>query len=618
MKSLCTNLSFFVFLLFLNTFLSAQDQVNLNKTKTSAQDKFNLNFNVIDSTKNLPKGWFKWGYYDLAAEKKQGFENFAGKVVSDKKGKFGCITYRIPANYVGDSIQLTGYIKVENVKKGNAGLLMRIDGYGKHEMLAFANMSKQNVNGTADWKKYSIKLPFSNRARTIFIGGILSGKGTAWFDDFVVTIDGKNIQNLEEVQKSILNENNKNEVKESIEKNYSALDITNDETLDESLNSLIKSIGTKKIISVGEDTHGTSEFYKLREAITKKLILEQGFNTIVLESPYDDIEVLNQNLQTVGLDTLMQKHLFSIYQTQEMKHFLEWYKTSGVSNKVKFKGCDDSYWEMSNLLNDDLKENASESIRILLDDFNEKSSLTYKEYSKKHKRENTKPKNENELRKMAYESILAIEKQLGTENMLSDKRKEYLFNAKNSYINYVNVVQEKALQSRDEIMSDRISYLANDPQAKIIVWAHNAHISNTVIIDNEIGIMGHDLKQEFGDKYHAIGLSSLNGSYSYMENKFINDDHDYSDRLLNTTLKHQPKNSWESIFNQIETDAYYMNMATVKKELNNDALFGSLKLIGYGEEKESDYYFLSPLDMFDTLIFIKRTLATTPLVSATN
>jgi erythromycin esterase-like protein len=40
-------------------------------------------------------------------------------------------------------------------------------------------------------------------------------------------------------------------------------------------------------------------------------------------------------------------------------------------------------------------------------------------------------------------------------------------------------------------------YLAHNSDSKIIVWAHNAHISNEIITDNEIGIMGRNLKQEF-------------------------------------------------------------------------------------------------------------------------
>jgi erythromycin esterase-like protein len=73
-------------------------------------------------------------------------------------------------------------------------------------------------------------------------------------------------------------------------------------------------------------------------------------------------------------------------------------------------------------------------------------------------------------------------------------------------------------------MADRISYLAHNSDSKIIVWAHNAHISNEIITDNEIGIMGRNLKQEF--KMTIILLDYYTkGSYSFIDERFINGDH---------------------------------------------------------------------------------------------
>lgn len=601
-----TILYFIVCFLFFNMSAFSQD---------ISPNKFNLNFDTIDSTSNLPKGWFKWGYYDINAVKLEGStNNFVGQVTSVKKNnKFGCIGYRIPANYAGDSITLSGYMKIENVKKGAAGLIMRIDGYGKNEVLAFDNMSEQNISGTINWQKHSITLPLSNKARIIQIGGFVSGKGKAWFDNFVVSIDGQDIQKLKEVEKPTLTKGNKIQIKNSIEKHRKILEFTTEKSLHKSLTPLIESIGDKKIVSLGEDTHGTSEFYKLREAITKKLILEKGYNIVILENPYDDIELLTKNIQRIDIDSLMRKHLFSIYQTQEMRSFLDWYKSASLTNNVSFKGCDDSLWVLPSLLESDLSVINDERLMELFDDFNKKATLNFEEYSKKHSGSKENPKNEYELGKLAYDAISAIEKYLVSKNLLTKKRKELLFNAKNSYINYVNVTSKKGFQSRDEIMADRISYLAQDPDAKIIVWAHNAHISNSVIIDNEIGIMGRDLRQEFGDDYYSIGMSSINGSYSYMENRFINDDHNYDDTLIKGELIYQPKNSWENVFNQINDNAYYFNTIDLKQELRNSTILGSLKLIGYGKEEKTDYYTLAPTTMFNTLIFVKNTTATNPL-----
>ncbi len=125
----------------------------------------------------------------------------SGKITSDQSGNsFGSIAYEIPANYKGKSIRLDGYMKVKNVENGFAGLLLRID--GKEGSLAFDNMQSQNIKGTKDWQKYSITLSYPEEAETIFVAGILNGKGEAWFDEFVVTIDDKNLQNLKKTKKN--------------------------------------------------------------------------------------------------------------------------------------------------------------------------------------------------------------------------------------------------------------------------------------------------------------------------------------------------------------------------------------------------------------------------------
>ena len=58
-------------------------------------------------------------------------------------------------------------------------------------------MAKKKISGTTDWYRYSIKLDYPEDAEKIIIGGILSGDGEAWFDDFAIFIDGKNILDLE-------------------------------------------------------------------------------------------------------------------------------------------------------------------------------------------------------------------------------------------------------------------------------------------------------------------------------------------------------------------------------------------------------------------------------------
>jgi hypothetical protein len=92
-------------------------------------------------------------------------------------------------------------MKIENVQDGFATLLLRIDGYGSP--LALGHLQSQNINGTIDWKEYTLRLSYPEGAEDIYVAGILVGKGKAWFDDFVLTIDNESIQTLKESEKPV-------------------------------------------------------------------------------------------------------------------------------------------------------------------------------------------------------------------------------------------------------------------------------------------------------------------------------------------------------------------------------------------------------------------------------
>ena len=164
--------------------------------------KFNLGFENQKEEKSLSDGWFKWGTYELTITDSSHSGKKSGKITSDQTGgSFGSIAYNIPAKYESKEIRLEGYMKIKNVENGYAGLLLRIDSKGSS--LAFDNMQNQNITGSKDWQKYSITLNYPEGADEIFIAGILVGKGEAWFDDFTLYIDGKNVETIKEVEKNL-------------------------------------------------------------------------------------------------------------------------------------------------------------------------------------------------------------------------------------------------------------------------------------------------------------------------------------------------------------------------------------------------------------------------------
>lgn len=158
--------------------------------------ELNLGFEHQEEGNALSDDWVKWGEYKLSIDTLSFSGMKSGKIAStDAESSFGCIAYRIPAHYSGDTIKLEGYMKIKDVENGFAGLLLRID--GNEGMLAMDNMQNQQVMGTKDWQKYSIAFAYPEDAEHLYVAGILVGKGEAWFDDFEVTIDGNDIQTIE-------------------------------------------------------------------------------------------------------------------------------------------------------------------------------------------------------------------------------------------------------------------------------------------------------------------------------------------------------------------------------------------------------------------------------------
>jgi C-terminal processing protease CtpA/Prc len=195
------NLSALLLVLLCGSFAYAQ--------KMSMPPSFNLGFEKNVSGNTLPDKWIKWGTGDFAIQK-DSVAAFDGKYATiiypepnAKERSFGSVAHQLPANYKGKFIRLEGYMKIENVSDGYAGLLLRIDGKDGNS-LEFNNMNKEAISGTHDWKKYSITLPFHEDAKSVFVAGILSGKGKAWFDKFDVFIDNQNIQDLKPVERTVL------------------------------------------------------------------------------------------------------------------------------------------------------------------------------------------------------------------------------------------------------------------------------------------------------------------------------------------------------------------------------------------------------------------------------
>jgi C-terminal processing protease CtpA/Prc len=109
----------------------------------------------------------------------------------DSPGGFSSLHKMIPVDFSGTEIELRGYLKSENVNEF-AGIWMREDDEdGK--AVEFDNMFSQKVQGTTEWKQYSIKLRLNPEARRLYFGAVLATQGKLWVDDLELLVDGKPI-----------------------------------------------------------------------------------------------------------------------------------------------------------------------------------------------------------------------------------------------------------------------------------------------------------------------------------------------------------------------------------------------------------------------------------------
>src|SRR5687768_8529842 len=57
---------------------------------------------------------------------------------------------------------------------------------------------------------------------------------------------------------------------------------------DPAFGALFDRFGDARVVLLGEASHGTSEFYRARAAISKRLIERHGFNIVAVEADWPD------------------------------------------------------------------------------------------------------------------------------------------------------------------------------------------------------------------------------------------------------------------------------------------------------------------------------------------
>ncbi|GGH11758.1 hypothetical protein FAZ19_00215 [Sphingobacterium alkalisoli] len=175
-------LQLLLFVVFFNTAALAQ----------VSQRDYNLDFKQTKN--NLPIGWHIVNSegYDIGMDTSQlasGTPPLKIKSVAEVNSGAGVLVFDIPDNLAGKSLTFVAKIRTENVsEEGQVGIYGHV-----HHKVDFKNLEDLKINGTRDWKDYSITLELApEETDKISIGLYLIGSGTAWFNELRLFVDYKN------------------------------------------------------------------------------------------------------------------------------------------------------------------------------------------------------------------------------------------------------------------------------------------------------------------------------------------------------------------------------------------------------------------------------------------
>ena len=114
------------------------------------------------------------------------------------------------------------------------------------------------------------------------------------------------------------------------------------------LDRLLARIGDARIVLLGEASHGTSEFYRMRERITRELILKRGFRFVAIEGDWPDAARVDHYVRHMEYPpsewTAFARFPVWMWRNDEVRAFVDWLRAHNAPlearSRVAFHGLD--------------------------------------------------------------------------------------------------------------------------------------------------------------------------------------------------------------------------------------------------------------------------------------
>ncbi len=394
--------------------------------------------------------------------------------------------------------------------------------------------------------------------------------------------------------------------------------------------SIIEMAKDSRFVLIGESTHGTKEFYKMRSEITKRLITELGFSAVTIEGDWPDAYHINRYVNgtnhngsaTTALSNF-ERFPTWMWQNKEVLDFIKWLRGYNIKNPaaIRFYGLD--LYSMNSSISavieylDKVDPKAAALGRqrySCLDNFTS-SPINLKTIEQSCEMEIVKQL--IELREHSFEYIKK-DGFVAEEEFFCTEQNAILIKNAQQYYRSLYYGEPLSWNLRDSHMAKTLDDIAihleniYDKPSKIVVWAHNSHIGDaraTEMAEKDELNLGQIMREKYGEKALLIGFSTYQGTVSAAS--------DWDRPVQRKTLLPAVDGSIEQLLHQVNIKDFildFRNNHELAKHLKNPLLQRFVGVIYHPKtEYMSHYYHTTISEQFDALIYLDETSALEPL-----
>jgi len=397
------------------------------------------------------------------------------------------------------------------------------------------------------------------------------------------------------------------------------------------LDPLLERIGEAKLVLLGEASHGTSEFYKMRSRITSELIAKKNFKLIAIEGDWPDAARIDHFVRHFDYPpsewTAFARFPTWMWRNNEVREFIDWLRVHNAGTthdeRVAFHGLDlySLYSSIRSILRylDEVDPATASLARQRYGCLTpwQADPATYGRAALTGSYRSC----ENEVVQMLIE-LSARHREYAEhdgERFLDAMQNARLVANAERYYRVMYYGSRESWNLRDTYMFETLKQLLDfhQPANKAIVWAHNSHVGNAAATEmsmrGETNI-GQLCRQEFGDDVYSIGFGTDSGTVAAAS--------DWDGPMEVKKVQPARAGSYERLFHDVGLPGFLLGLrhlpsSSLRDALSKSRLERAIGVIYRPETELASHYFQATLpQQFDEYIWIDRTEAVTPFATA--